>query len=206
MTVQAVVFDIGNVLIRWDPAGFYDARIGAEARARFMAEVPIEAANLDIDRGAPFRATLDALAEDHPAWADAIRLWHDNWLDIASPALEDSVALLHRLRDRGMPCWALSNFGEETFEIAEDAYPFLSDFDGRVISAHIGTVKPEPDIYEALENATGLSGAQLFFTDDRPENIAAATARGWRVHLFDGAPGLAHALAAAGVLQAEGAA
>lgn len=201
MQPEIVVFDIGNVLIRWDPVGFYDARIGAGARARFFAEVPIEAANLEIDRGAPFRATIAALAEDHPDWAEAIHLWHDNWLDMASPAINETAAILRGLQARGVPCWALSNFGEETFEIAEDAYPVLTEFDGRVISGHIGTIKPEPEIYEALETAAEAAGARLFFTDDRPENIAAAAKRGWQVHLFDGPAGLARALAAHGLLQ-----
>lgn len=194
MAPQTVVFDIGRVLITWNPAGFYDRQIGAEARARLFHDVPLEAANLNIDRGAPFRDTIHALADEHPDWADAIRLWHDRWLEMASPEIPDSVALLRRLQAKGVPCWALSNFGEETFDIAVGAYPFLSDFDGRVISGHIGAIKPEPEIYETLELATGLSGGQLFFTDDRPENIAAAQARGWHTHLFQGAAGLAGAL------------
>jgi 2-haloacid dehalogenase len=194
MKPQAVVFDIGRVLIQWNPTGFYDREIGADARARLFAEVPLEAANLEIDRGVPFRATIYDLADAHPGWADAIRLWHDRWLEMASPAIDDSVALLRRLQAAGVPCWALSNFGEETFDIAETAYPFLSDFDGRVISGFVGAIKPEPEIYETLELASGLSGGQLFFTDDRPENIAAAQARGWHTHLFQDTAGLVQAL------------
>jgi 2-haloacid dehalogenase len=197
---EAVVFDIGRVLINWDPAGFYDRKIGPDTRKRLFAEVPLEAANLEVDRGAPFRETIYALAADHPGWADAIRLWHDCWLDMASPAIDDTIALMRALQARGVPCWALSNFGAEPFEIAEAAYPFLAEFDGRVISAHVGTIKPEPEIYETLELASGLSGAQLLFTDDRPENVAAAQARGWHSHLFDGADGLARALVSQGLL------
>ena len=197
---EAVVFDIGRVLINWDPAGFYDREIGPDTRKRLFAEVPLEAANLEVDRGAPFRETIYALAAEHPDWADAIRLWHDRWLEMASPAIGDTVALMHALQARRVPCWALSNFGAEPFEIAEAAYPFLAEFDGRVISAHVGTIKPEPEIYETLELASGLSGAQLFFTDDRPENVAAAQARGWHTHLFDGADGLARALVSQGLL------
>lgn len=197
---EAVVFDIGRVLIHWDPVGFYDREIGAQARARLFDAVPLEAANLEVDRGAPLRDTIYALADAHPDWAEAIRLWHDRWLDMASPAMIDTVALFDRLRAAGVPCWALSNFGAETFEIAEGAYPFLAEFDGRVISAHIGAIKPEPEIYETLELASGLSAGQLFFTDDRPENIAAAQARGWHGHLFEGADGLARVLASHGFL------
>lgn len=192
--IQAVVFDIGNVLIRWDPQGFYDARIGPAARQALFADVPLEAANLAIDHGAPFYATIADLAAEHPAHADQIMVWHDEWLGMASPAIDASVQLMQRLQAQGMPCWALSNFGEETFDIAQEAYPFLADFDGRVISGHLGVAKPDPEIYEALEEASGLRGPALFFTDDRPENIAAAAARGWHTHLFHTPQGLADAL------------
>ncbi len=201
--VEAVVFDIGRVLIDWDPAGFYDREIGPDARARLFAEVPLEAANLEVDRGAPLRETIYALAAEHPDWADAIRLWHDRWLEMASPAIEGSVALMRALQARGVPCWALSNFGAEPFEIAEEAYPFLAEFDGRVISSHIGALKPEPEIFETLELAAEMSGAQLFFTDDRPENIKAAAQRGWRTHLFNWPDGLARALVDVGLLTKE---
>lgn len=192
--IQAVVFDIGNVLIRWDPQGFYDARIGLAARQALFAAVPLEAANLAIDHGAPFYATIADLAAEHPAYADQIMLWHDEWLTMASPAIEASVQLMQGLQAQGVACWALSNFGEDTFEIAQQAYPFLDDFDGRVISGYLGVAKPDPAIYEALEEAAGLRGPALFFTDDRPENIAAAAARGWCTHLFHTPQGLADAL------------
>lgn len=200
MSIEAVVFDIGNVLIRWDPVRVYDARIGAARRARFFAEVPIEAMNLEVDRGADMAESVAALAEAHPGWAAEIRLWHDVWLEMASPEIPGSVRLLRALRARGVPVFALTNFGAATFGIAERAYPFLAEFDGRVISALEGTVKPEPRIYEIAETLTGRHGPALLFTDDRPENIEAAAARGWQTHLFEGPEGLARRLVTEGLL------
>ena len=159
----------------------------------------IDAMNLAIDAGAPFRETVYATAGKHPAWAAEIRAWHDRWVDMASPGIEESWTILRTLRRRSVPVFALSNFGIDSFAHATTIYPVLTEFDRTFISGHLKCLKPEPRIYEILEAETGLAGADLFFTDDRPDNIAAAEARGWRGHLFEHPSGLAAALAAAGI-------
>ncbi len=184
MTIKAVVFDIGRVLINWEPEAFYHAQIGVERSKSLFDEVPLHEANLDIDRGAPFRDTIYDLAQAHPKWAAEIRLWHDRWLEMASPDIPHSVRLLRALRAKDIPVFALSNFGIETFEIALKDYPVLHEFDQAYISGQLKCIKPDPEIYEHLEQGSGLSGNQLIFADDRPENIAAADARGWKTHLF----------------------
>lgn len=203
MTIQAVVFDIGNVLIKWAPEAFYDKVIGQDKRRAFFAEVPIFEMNERVDRGEDMREGVAQLSEAHPEWADAIRLWHDNWLEMVGPALDRSVRLLRALRRKEIPVFALSNFGRQTFALAEANYPFLEEFDQRFISGHLGIIKPDPAIYAALEEATGLRGAALLFADDVAENIAAAEARGWQAHLFKGADGWAERLVAEGLLSAE---
>lgn len=203
MTVKAVVLDIGNVLIEWNPERFYDRVIGEERRRALLAETGIEAVNLEVDRGRPFRETIYAAADAAPEWSAEIRMWHDNWIEMASPAIELSVRLQRTLRAKGVPVYALSNFGVETFAFAETRYPFLADFDGRFVSGHLGTVKPEPRIYELLERETGHDPATLLFTDDRLENILAAQARGWQTHHFTGPEGWAARLVAEGLLAGE---
>ncbi|TMV59101.1 HAD family phosphatase, partial [Thioclava sp. BHET1] len=197
----------GNVLLRWQPEAFYDRVIGPEARAAMFAETDILAVNDEIDRGADFRGSIYDLAARHPAHAEAVRMWHDNWLDMAQPAIPHSVALLRALRARAVPVFALSNFGVATFEIAEREYPFLTEFDRRYVSGHLREIKPEPEIYAILERDSGLAGAELLFTDDRADNIAAAEARGWRTHLFEHPAGWAARLVLEGLLtEAEAAA
>ena len=192
--VQAVVFDIGNVLIEWNPERFYDARIGTARREMLFREVDLNAVNLEVDRGADQHTEIEALARAHPNWANEIRWWRDDWLKMASPAIDHSVRLLRALQRRQIPIFALSNFGVAPFEIAEAAYPFLNEFDQRWISGHMGVIKPEPNIYKTLEAESEVTPERLLFTDDRPENIEAAQARGWQTHLFDGATGLAQCL------------
>lgn len=206
MPADAVVFDIGRVLISWEPERFYDSRIGAGRRKQLFAEVPLHAVNHEIDRGAPFRDTVYALAEAHPEWQQEIRWWHDCWLEMVPGAISHTVRLKQALRSRGIPVFALSNFGAETFGIACQTYPFLRDFDRAFVSAHLKTIKPEPEIYAILERETGVAPERLLFTDDRPDNIAAAQARGWQTHLFTTPGPFAARLMQEGLLSAEQAA
>lgn len=203
--IDAVVFDIGRVLLEWEPEAYYDSRIGAERRQQLFDAVPLHPVNLEIDRGAPFRQSIYDLAAQHPAWTEEIRWWHDNWVHMVPREIPHSVRLMHALQSAGIPVLALSNFGAETFDIACERFPFLHDFDQRFVSAHLKCVKPDPEIYAILERDSGFAPDQLLFTDDRPENIAAAQARGWHTHLFETPAPFAARLVQEGLLTAEAA-
>jgi len=196
----AVVFDIGNVLFHWAPEAFYDRLLGPADSARLFAEVPLHAMNERVDNGAPLTGEIAALARAHPDWREAIVTWEARWIDLTGPVIDRSVRLLRALRRRGVPVYALSNFGRETFDIAESHYPFLEEFDHRVISAHHAAMKPDARIYEILEEETAQPPEALLFTDDKAENVAAAAARGWHIHHFEGPEGLASRLVATGLL------
>lgn len=206
MRPEVVIFDIGNVLIEWQPERFYDRAIGPDRRKAMFAEIDLHGMNDLVDRGEDFRDTIHAWADRHPRWAREIRMWHDNWLEMARPAIPHSVRLLRSLRGSGVPVFALSNFGIGTFALAEPVYDFLSDFDRRYISGHMGVTKPAPEIYAQVEADCGLAPEALFFTDDRAENIDAAAARGWQTHLFDDPQGLADRLVDLGLIESARAA
>ncbi|OYX44904.1 MAG: haloacid dehalogenase [Rhodobacterales bacterium 32-67-9] len=202
----AVIFDIGNVLIEWKPERFYDSIMAPAERARMFAEIDLHAMNEAIDRGAPFRQTIYDTAARHPEWADKIRLWHDNWIDMASPAIPHSVRLLHALKARGVPVFALTNFGDDTYSFAQPHYPFLAEFDRAYVSGRLKLTKPDPAIYAHVEADCGIAPEALLFVDDRSENIAVAASRGWGTHLFDGPEAWAARLVAEGLLNEEEAA
>ena len=203
MTPKAVVFDIGNVLIEWQPERFYETLIGADRTRALFAAMDLYAMNDRVDRGENFTEVLAQTAEAHPEWRAELDLWHDNWLDIATPAIDHSVRLMEALQERDIPVFSLTNFGIETYALAATKYFFLRGFDLDFISGHMGVTKPDARIYEMLENESGLQGNALLFTDDRAENISAAAARGWQTHLFDGPEGWAGALVAVGLLTPE---
>lgn len=201
--IEAVVFDIGNVLVEWHPERVYDAVVGPALRDHLFHVVGLDAMNAAVDAGAPFAASVEALAARHPEHAPHIRLWHDRWADMFAPEIPLSAHLLRALRARGVPVLALSNFGRETFAMAERMYPVLTEFDRRYVSGHLGVIKPDPRIYEIVEQDAGVAPGGLFFIDDRADNIAAAAARGWQVHHFTGPEALAARLVAEGILSAE---
>lgn len=203
MGVEAVIFDIGNVLIEWQPERYYDAVYGEPRRRALFGAVDLHAMNDRIDRGADFRRTIYDTAAAHPEFAAEIRDWHDNWIRLATPVIERSVRLQRALRARGVPVHALTNFGIGSFALAETHYDFLAEFDERFVSGHMGVIKPDPVIYEMVEARLGLPPDRLLFADDRADNIAAAAARGWQTHLFDGPEGWAERLVSEGLLTAE---
>lgn len=201
MKPEVVVFDLGMVLIGWSPEAFYDRVIGQSARLRLFAEVDLYAMNLRIDNGDGFHAVVADCAAAHPEWATQIMLWHDRWPEMLTGPIAGSVALLRRLRAAGVPTLALTNFGRETLDIAQGMFDFLAEFDAMYVSGELRLLKPDAAIYAALEQGSGHAPGQLFFTDDRPENCDAATARGWHAHRFTGPEGLERALIAQALLK-----
>lgn len=200
MTPKAVVFDIGNVLIEWQPERFYDQVIGQERRRAMFAAVDLHAMNDRVDIGEDFTETIYETADATPEWRDEIRLWHDRWIEMAAPVIPHSLRLMKALQSKGVPVFSLTNFGIGSYDLAARHYPFLRAFDRDFISGHMGMIKPDPAIYEALETGSGVPPQALIFTDDRADNIAAAQARGWQTHHFTGPQGWADRLVAAGLL------
>jgi 2-haloacid dehalogenase len=200
MAIEAVIYDIGNVLIEWNPERFYDRKIGEARRRAMFAAIDLHGMNDAVDRGANWQEAVLDCAARNPDWHDEILCWHSHWSEMAAPEIPHSLRLLRQLRSKGIPVFALSNFGIQTFEVGEALYPFLREFDRRYISGHMGVIKPEPEIYQMVEQDCGIAPRHLLFTDDRIDNIAAAQARGWQTHLFDGPQGWADRLVAEGLL------
>ncbi|MBU2963768.1 HAD family phosphatase [Citreicella sp. C3M06] len=202
MAISAVIFDIGNVLIRWQPELYYDALIGEERRRAMFDAVDLHAMNEGLDAGEPFRKQVYDCAEAHPEFAAEIRHWHDNWTSLAAPAIDGSVSILMALRDAGVPVFFLSNIGMGPFEQGLEVYPFLREYDRAYISGEMKAVKPHEDIYRMVEEDCGLAPSTLLFADDREDNIATAAARGWQTHVFKHPEGWQDCLLKHGVLQA----
>ncbi len=203
MPIEAVVFDIGNVLIEWQPERYYDRVIGEDRRRAMFAQVDLHGMNDLVDQGHHFTQTIYEWAEKYPEWRDEIRMWHDNWIKLAAPEIPHSVRLLRALRAKGVPVFALTNFGVQNFDFATTVYPFLNEFDGQYVSGRMKTVKPHETIYHMVETDCGLPPESLLFADDRLDNIETAQKRGWQTHHFQGPQGWADRLVAEGLLKAD---
>lgn len=200
MIPEAVIFDIGNVLTRWQPEAFYDRVIGEERRRALFAAVDLHHMNDLIDEGALFRETIYDWAARHPEWEAEVRMWYDRWIELASPRIEGSIRLQRALRAKGVPVFALTNFGKHSFDEAVPKMDFLQDFDRLYVSGRMGVIKPDPRIFAMVEADCGIAPDRLLFTDDRADNITAAARRGWRTHQFESWEGWARRLVAEGLL------
>lgn len=203
MQPEAVIFDIGNVLTRWQPEAFYDRVLGEDRRRALFDAVDLHGMNALVDDGALFRETIYDWADRHPDWAREIRLWYDRWIELASPRIEGSISLLRALRKKSVPVFCLTNFGSYSYEEARDKLDFLGEFDREYVSGRLGISKPDPRIYQAVEEDCAISPDRLLFTDDRADNISAAARRGWRTHQFESWQGWAARLVAEGLLTNE---
>jgi HAD superfamily hydrolase (TIGR01509 family) len=177
--MQEVVFDIGNVLLRWDPRNLYAKMFADEAaRARFLAGPLAMSFVTETDIAPSFAAAIEARALAFPEDAEALRLFDARWMETLGGPIAENVALLRRLRASGARVHALSNFAHEKFALAVEAYPFLKVFDVAVISGHEGVAKPDRRIFEILCERTGRAPHELLFVDDSARNVEAAHAFG----------------------------
>ncbi|QCK86360.1 HAD family phosphatase [Phreatobacter aquaticus] len=198
-TKPTAVFDIGQVLLRWDPVNSFTRLLGDPERARaVMDEIDFHGWHAHQDAG---RLVADAVA-DHvsrfPHHGEVISAYYDNWLDSVPGEVPGTRALFETLADQG-PVFGISNFSREMFDRTVPAYPFLKRFTDLVLSADVRINKPDPRIYRILAERNGLTPSSLIFIDDNPANVAAAQAEGWDGIVFTDAPSLSAALRARGL-------
>ena len=183
-----VIFDLGAVLIDWNPRYLYRSLIDDPAEMeRFLAEVTTQAWNHEQDRGRRWADAVAELVERHPAHAELIRAYHERWPEMLGEQIHETVDILAELRDAGVALYALTNWSAETWPIAVERYPFLAWFRGIVVSGEVRAAKPEAAIYRALVERYGVVPADSVFIDDQPANVEAARHLGFRAIRFTGA-------------------
>jgi 2-haloacid dehalogenase len=179
--IRHIVFDLGQVLIAYDAERPFRRLIpDAEERRRFFAEVCTHDWNLEQDRGRAWQEAENLLIVRHPGKADLIRAFRANWWEMIPGAIEENVAILAAMIERGHDVTALTNWAPDTFAIAEAAFPFLRTFRGITVSGRVGLIKPEPAIYRLHTDTFRLDPAATLFIDDNPANVATARSLGWQ--------------------------
>lgn len=178
--IRAVVFDLGGVLIDWDPLPALAAAIGEEQARRLLAAEDFDfyAWNARQDAGRPFVEGEAEVASSHPHWADHVRGYFPYYDRSLVGERAETVALLGEVVATGIPTYALTNWSAETFHHARRRFGFLADFTAVLVSGELGLLKPEPAIYAELLRRTGARPEETFFTDDNPHNVAGARSLG----------------------------
>jgi 2-haloacid dehalogenase len=198
---EVVVFDLGNVLISWDRRLLYASIFEDETELdHFLGEVYTLEANERLDRGQPLATFCAELAATHPRYESEIMALADRWIETIGPVVEGTVAILAELTQRGVPCYALSNWNADTYLIVEERYEFFGWFDGVTLSGREGVTKPDPEIYRRLFNTYGIDPLAALFVDDSAVNVEAARVLGMDAVLFTEPDELRHELTARGLL------
>ncbi|MBB3454168.1 2-haloacid dehalogenase [Rhizobium sp. BK313] len=198
--IRHIVFDIGKVLIHYDPNIPYSRVIPDEAeRAWFFANVCTHEWNIEQDRGRTWEEAEALLIAEHPEREEQIRAFRKYWHDMVPHAYDDSVAIMEKLIAEGRDVTMLTNFASDTYREAEARFYFLTKPRGVTVSGDIGLIKPDVAIYRTHAESFGLDPASTIFIDDTLVNVEGAKAAGWKAVRFTGAEQLRSDLAAYGI-------
>lgn len=183
--IEAVVFDVGGVLIDWNPRHLYRKIFDAEAEMEhFLTDVCSHDWNEQADAGRPIAEITAELSARHPEKKALIESYYGRFPEMMKGAHEGTVTLLERLHARALPLYVLSNFSAETFPLARRRFAFFERFTGLVISGEEGMKKPDPRIYAIVTERFDLQPARTLFIDDRADNAQAAIDAGWQAIRF----------------------
>ena len=199
---RVVVFDLGGVLIDWNPRHLYRQLFDDEAAMeRFLAEVCHTAWNEEQDRGRTFAEAIEEAAGRFPEERALIEAYHQRWGEMLAGPIEGSVAVLAELKEVGHELHALTNWSVETFPIARERYAFLDWFGSILVSGEERLIKPDPRIFELLLERIGRTAEACVYIDDNPKNAAAAAALGFDAVHFRSPAQLRADLTRLGVLE-----
>ncbi|WP_367186105.1 HAD family hydrolase [Novosphingobium sp.] len=199
--IEAVVFDVGRVLVHWDMRALFRKLIADPAELDwFCSTVVTEAWHYQHDAGRPLAAMVAERKAEFPAQAALIDAYATRFNETIPGPIEGTIALVEALHARGVPLYAITNFGADLWPRFRPTLPVLERFRDIVVSGVERIAKPDPAIYALAERRFGHAGPAMLFVDDNASNIAAVRAAGWHGHLFTDPAGLERDLTERGLL------
>jgi HAD superfamily hydrolase (TIGR01509 family) len=183
---RAVLWDVGNVIVRWDPRALY-AKIFKEPADldRFLSHVCTLDWHVAHDRGVGFAENAAPLIGRFPEHADQIRAWDERFAEMLSGPIPETVAVIEALAAADVPQFALTNMPQSKWPAVQALSPaHFGAFRDAIVSGDEGVIKPDRRIYEIVLERTGLEASDLLFIDDSAKNIEAAMAMGFHTHHF----------------------
>jgi 2-haloacid dehalogenase len=181
-----ILFDLGGVLIDWNPRRLYRKTMGEAETEHFLANVCTSEWNLALDGGRPFSEGIREKQEAWPAYREAIAWWGSRWEEMLGGPIQGTVDILAELRDQGRRIYALTNWSAETFPRARARFEFLAWFGDTVVSGEEGMVKPDPAFYRLAARRCGAKPGDIVFIDDSRVNVEAAAGLGFQAIHFTG--------------------
>ena len=202
MNVDTIIFDLGGVLVDWNPAYVFDKLITDEVkRKQFFDQICTSAWNEEQDAGRSLKEATQLLVDQYPEWQEYIEAYYGRWEEMLGGPIEETVEIFRELKESGRyTFYALTNWSAELFPIALKKYDFLHWFDGRLVSGEEKTRKPFPEFYQLLLERFSITKERAIFIDDNKRNAEAAEALGIPAIRFESAAQLREELKSRGVL------
>jgi 2-haloacid dehalogenase len=201
---QVVVFDLGGVLIDWNPRYLYRQLFDDEAAMeRFLAEVCHSAWNEEQDRGRTFADAVEEAAALYPEQRALIEAYHQRWDEMLAGPIAGTVSILAELKEAGCELHALTNWSAEKFPIARERYTFLDWFATILVSGEARLIKPDPRIFQLLLERVGRAADACIYIDDSLKNVGAAEALGFEAIYFQSPEQLRDELVGLGLLRGQ---
>jgi 2-haloacid dehalogenase len=202
MNIQTIVFDLGGVLIDWNPRYLYRKLLRSEEEIEyFLSHICTPEWNAQQDAGRPFREGVALLKQQYPQYAELIDAYVQRWEETLGDAHWETVEVLREVKQMGMPVYALTNWSAETFPVARKKFDFLNWFDGILVSGEVRLKKPDPAIFRLLMEKYPINASRTIYIDDVKENIIAADHLGFRTIHFHSAVQLRTSLRELGFVQ-----
>lgn len=177
--INTVIFDLGGVLVNWNPRNLYRKIFTDEAEMEyFLTHICTQEWNECQDRGRSWEEGIALLSAQYPAYAPHIQAYYERWTEMLNGTIDETVEILNSLKNQGIRVLALTNWSAETFLIAETKFPFLQLFEGIVVSGKEKMIKPEPEIFRLLFDRYQVNPQQAVFIDDVLKNVQAANQLG----------------------------
>jgi len=201
-TIDTIIFDLGGVLIDWNPRHLYRKIFSTEAEVTwFLENICTGEWNDQQDAGRSFEDATAALILKHPEWEMPIRAWYDRWQETIPGPVHETVEILRHFREASNHrLYALTNWSAQTFPWALDTFDFLHWFEGIVVSGVEKTRKPFPEFYQILFDRYNIDPANALFIDDNYKNIEGAKAVGLHTIHFESPSQLRSDLTQLGVI------
>jgi 2-haloacid dehalogenase len=200
--IRAIIFDLGGVLIDWNPRYVYRKIFKTEEEVEwFLENVTTPAWNEQQDEGYPLHKATEELIAKHPEWEPEIKAYYGRWLEMLGEAIHETVEIFRQLKEREKyKLYALTNWSAELFPHARERFEFLKWFDGIVVSGEEKIRKPFPEFYKLLLDRYDLSASATIFVDDNLRNVKAAEEVGMRAIFFKSPSQLMQELKAKNIL------
>ncbi|MCC7129908.1 MAG: HAD family phosphatase [Anaerolineae bacterium] len=200
--LQAVVFDLGGVLIDWDPRYLYRKLFGNDEQAveRFLQEINFIEWNQRQDAGRPFKEAVEEACQRYPQHCELIRAYDARYPESISGPIWETVEILRAIKQAGYPIYALSNWPSEKWQLVRPKFEFFNWFDEIMISGEVRLAKPDPQIFRLLLDRIGHAPGECLYIDDHAPNIVVAEQLGFHTHHFETPEKLQAELKSLGVL------